>query len=373
MEMDVDAARRGHRDMSFKVTWVFQKVVAETERSGNTRENKSREDTMPRADMRPTAAIAFACMLAIATTAHAQDFPSRPMTMVIPFAAAGGVDVVGRIIAARMSELLGRPIVVENVGAAGGMVGSARVSRATPDGYQFVLGSVGTHAQNQTLYKNPLYNSATDFAPIALVAEQPIVLAARKDFPADNLPEFIAYTRAQQEKMQYGSPGTGSSTHLACALFTSAIGVKVTHIPFRTNATQDLIAGRTDYQCMSGAAAVPLIEGKLAKMIATLTRARWSRLPDLASAHEQGLTNFEAYIWYALFLPKGTPQPLVEKLHAAAVQAMETPAVQERFERAGATLPAPDRRSPEYLRTFVESEIAKWAGPIKAAGLAGVQ
>jgi tripartite-type tricarboxylate transporter receptor subunit TctC len=316
-------------------------------------------------------AIAFACLLAL--PAAAQDFPNRPLTMVIPFAAAGGVDVVGRIIAARMSELLGRPIVVENVGAAGGMVGSARVARATPDGYQFVLGSVGTHAQNQTLYKSPLYNSATDFAPIALVAEQPIVLAARKDFPADNLPEFIAYTKAHQEKMQYGSPGSGSSTHLACALFTSAIGVKVTHIPFRTNATQDLIAGRTDYQCMSGAAAVPLIEGKMAKMIATLTRERWSRLPDLASAHEQGLTNFDAYIWYALFLPKDTPQPIVQRLHAAAVQAMETPAVQTRLEHAGATVPTTDRRSREYLQSFVESEIAKWAGPIKAAGLAGLQ
>jgi tripartite-type tricarboxylate transporter receptor subunit TctC len=329
---------------------------------------------MPRMSM-PRLPIALACAwtLLLPAAVAAQDFPTRPMTMVIPFAAAGGVDVVGRIIGARMSEILGRPIVFENVGAGGGMVGSARVSRATPDGYQFVLGSVGTHAQNQTLYKNPSYNSATDFTPVALVAEQPIVLAARKDFPPNNLPEFIAYTKAHQDKMQYGSPGTGSSTHLACALFTSAIGVKVTHIPFRSNATQDLIAGRTDYQCMSGAAAVPLIEGKMAKMIATLTRARWSRLPDLASAHEQGLTNFEAYIWYGLFLPKATPRPIVEKLHAAAVQAMETPAVQERFDRAGATLPTPDRRSPEYLQTFVESEIAKWAGPIKAAGLAGLQ
>lgn len=318
-------------------------------------------------------AMIVAALAVFGAPAGAQDYPNRPLTLVIPFGAAGGVDVVGRIIAARMSELLGKPIVVENVGAAGGMVGAARVSRATPDGYQFLLGSVGTQAQGQTLYKNPLYNSATDFTPVALVAEQPIVLAARSDFPANNLPEFVSYTKAHQEKMQYGSPGTGSSTHLACALFTSAIGVKVTHIPFRNNATQDLIAGRTDYQCMSGAAAVPLIEGKLAKMIATLTRARWPRLPELASAHEQGLTNFEAYIWYALFLPKGTPRPIVQKLHAAAVQAMDTPAVQERLDRAGATVPAADRRSPEYLQSFVESEIAKWAGPIKAAGLAGLQ
>ena len=186
--------------------------------------------------------------------------------MVIPFSAAGGVDVVGRIIAARMAELLRRTVVVENVGGAGGMIGSARIARATPDGYQFVLGSVGTHAQNQTLYKNPLYNAATDFAPLALIAEQPIVLAARKNFPAGNLPEFIAYTKANQEKMQFGSPGAGSSSHLACALFNAAAGIKVTHIPYRTGATQDLIAGRTDYQCPTGAVAIPLVEGKLAKI-----------------------------------------------------------------------------------------------------------
>jgi tripartite-type tricarboxylate transporter receptor subunit TctC len=322
---------------------------------------------------RAAAMISMACALALPAPAAAQEFPTRPLTLVIPFGAAGGVDVVGRILAARMGEILGHTVIVENVGGAGGMIGSARIARATPDGYQFVLGSVGTHAQGQTLYKNPLYNSATDFQPVALVAEQPIVLAARNNLPANNLSEFIAYAKANQAKMQYGSPGTGSSTHLACALFTSEIGVKVTHIPFRNNATQDLIAGRTDYQCMSGAAAVPLVEGKLAKMIATLTRERWQRLPQLASAHEQGLKDFDAYIWYALFLPKRTPAPIVRKLHAAAAAAMETPAVQARFDKVGATVPAPDRRSPEYLQKFVESEIARWAGPIKAAGMAGQQ
>ncbi len=326
---------------------------------------------MPRIAMMPRSliAVAIACALALPARAVAQDFPTRPLTIVIPFSAAGGVDVVGRIIAARMAELLGRTIVVENVGGAGGMIGSARIARATPDGYQFLLGSVGTHAQNQTLYKNPLYNSATDFAPIALVAEQPIVLAARKEFPANNLAEFIAYTKANQEKLQYGSPGAGSSSHLACALFTAAIGVKVTHIPYRTGATQDLIAGRIDYQCPTGAVAVPLAEGKLAKLIATLTRNRFARLPDLPSAHEQGLTNFEAYIWYALFAPKGTPPAIVQRLNTAASHAMDTPAVQARLRDVGATVPAPERRSPEYLQKFVENEIARWAGPIKAAGV----
>jgi tripartite-type tricarboxylate transporter receptor subunit TctC len=317
--------------------------------------------------------LALTALLALGAPAAGQDWPARPMTMVIPFAAAGGVDVVGRIMGARMAEILGRPVIIENVGGAGGMVGSSRVAKATPDGYQFVLGSVGTHAQNQTLYKNPLYNTATDFAPVALVAEQPIILASRNTLPANDLREFIAYTTANQTKMQYGSPGSGSSSHLACALLTSAIGAsKVTHIPYRTGGVvPDLIAGRIDYQCPTGAVATPLYQGKQARMIATLTRDRWRNLPDLPTAHEQGLTNFEAYIWFALFLPRGTPAAIVQKLNTAAVEAMSTPSVQARLNEVGATVVAPERRSPEYLQKFVESEIAKWAGPIKAAGIVG--
>jgi tripartite-type tricarboxylate transporter receptor subunit TctC len=332
---------------------------------------------MPRIATMPgllrTLALALAALPALCAPAASQDWPARPMTMVIPFSAAGGVDVVGRIMGARMAEILGRPIIIENVGGAGGMVGSSRVAKATPDGYQFVLGSVGTHAQNQTLYKNPLYNTATDFAPVALVAEQPIILATRGTLPATDLREFIAFTTANQGKMQYGSPGSGSSSHLACALLTSAIGAsKVTHIPYRTGGVvPDLIAGRIDYQCPTGAVAVPLIEGKQAKLLATLTRNRWQRLPSLATAHEQGLTDFEAYIWFALFLPRGTPPAIVQKLNAAAVEAMSTPAVQARLGEIGATVVAPERRSPAYLQKFVESEISKWAAPIKAAGIVG--
>jgi tripartite-type tricarboxylate transporter receptor subunit TctC len=318
-------------------------------------------------------ALALTGLLALSAPAMSQEFPTRPMTMVIPFAAAGGVDVVGRIMGARMAEILKRPVIIENIGGAGGMVGSSRVAKAAPDGYQFVLGSVGTHAQNQTLYKNPLYNTATDFAPVALVAEQPIILAARNTLPANNLPEFIAYARENQGKMQYGSPGSGSSSHLACALLTSAIGApKITHIPYRTGGVvPDLIAGRIDYQCPTGAVATPLYQGNQAKMIATLTRNRWQSLPELATAHEQGLTNFEAYIWFALFLPRGTPAAIVQKLNAAAVEAMNTPAVQARLNEVGATVVAPERQTPEYLQKFVENEIAKWAGPIRAAGIVG--
>jgi tripartite-type tricarboxylate transporter receptor subunit TctC len=320
-----------------------------------------------------TAAGLVIVLLGATAPALAQDWPSRPVTMVVSFAAGGGADVMGRILARRLSELLGHQVIVENVGGAGGMTGTSRVARAAPDGYELALGSVGTHAYNQTLYKQPLYNAATDFAPVALIAETPQLLVVRKDLPVGNLREFIAYAKANQAHMQYGSAGTGSPTHLACSLLNSVIGVDVTHIPYRGAAPtmQDLIAGRIDYQCPNTTVALPQIESATIKSVAILTRDRSPILPDLASAYEQGLTDFEASIWYAFFLPKGTPGPIVRKLHDAAVAAMETPAVQARLKDIGATVAAPERRSPEYLQKFVESEIAKWAVPIRAANITG--
>ena len=188
-------------------------------------------------------------LAAAAAPAHAQDWPTRPVTMVVPFAAGGPADTVGRILAPRLAELLGQQIVIENVGGAGGMTGADRVAKAPPDGYQLVLGNLGTHAANQTFYRNPLYNAASDFAPVMLVAETPLVLLARKDLPADTLPQFAAYAKANRDKMQYGSGGAGSASHLACVLLNAAIGVDVTHVPYRgaAPAMQDLIAGRIDY------------------------------------------------------------------------------------------------------------------------------
>ena len=311
---------------------------------------------------------AFAATIA---PAAAQNWPTRPVTLVYPFAPGGLGDVLARILAPQLSELLGQPVIIENVGGAGGMTGSARVAKATPDGYQFVLGTAGTHSANQSLYKNPLYDAATDFAPVTLLVEQPMVLIARKDFPAATLPEFTAHTTANQAKMQYGSSGAGSATHLACVLFNAAIGVNVTHVPYRGAglALQDLIAGRIDYQCQILPAALPHIEAGQVKAIATLAKPRARTLPNLATAHEQGLADFETVGWYALFLPRRTPAPIVAKLNAATVAAMDIPAVQERLREIGADPVAPERRSPEYLQKFVEREIVKWAGPIKASGV----
>jgi tripartite-type tricarboxylate transporter receptor subunit TctC len=303
--------------------------------------------------------------------AAAQSWPTRPITMVVPLAAGGSGDVLGRILASRLSELLGQQVIVENVGGAGGMMGASRVAKAAPDGYQFVQGGIGTHAASQTLYEKPLYNAATDFAPVALNAEQPIVLIARRDYPANNLQEFISYAKANQAKMQYGSAGVGSAVHLACALLNAEIGVKITHVPYRGGnpALQDLIAGRTDYQCVPPADAMPQIASKTVKAISILSLDRSPTLPTLASAHEQGLTNFTAAVWSGFFFPKGTPAAIVRKLNEATVATLETPGVQTKLQDMGATVVAPARRSPEYLQQFVESEIAKWAAVIKAAGI----
>lgn len=312
-------------------------------------------------------AIAFAAWY---DAAQAQNFPNRPLTMVAPFAAGGTTDAIARIIAEGLHSELGQPVIVENVGGAGGMTGANRVAKATPDGYQFVLGSLGTHAQNQSFYKKPLYNAATDFEPVVLVTDQSIALVARNDLPVNDLQQFIAYAKANQAKMQYGSAGVGGSNHLACLLLNTAIGINVTHVPYRSGAQamQDLLGGRIDYQCPTGAVAVPQIVGNTVKALAILTKNCSPILPSLATAHEQGLANFDIPTWYAIFLPKGTPRPIVQRLHDAAVATMEHSSVQERLREIGADVVGPERRSSEYLSRFVVSEINKWAGPIKASG-----
>jgi tripartite-type tricarboxylate transporter receptor subunit TctC len=300
----------------------------------------------------------------------AENWPTRPLTMVVPFAAGGGTDVLGRIVGRRLSEVLGQQVIIENVGGAGGMVGSARVAKAPPDGYQFVLGS-RADAINQTLYKTPPYNLTTDLVPVVLIADQPTVLVARKDLPAENLQEFIAYARKTQVVMQYGSAGAGSTGHVDCALLNAAIGVSIAHVPYRGGgpAMQDLIAGRIDYFCTLSGTVASQVEGKLVKPIANLSRERSPMLPALATAQEQGLKDFDASTWFGFFVPRHTPAPVIQRLHDATVEAMDTPSVQERLKEAGAMTVAPERRSSDYLQKFVASEIEKNAAPLRTAGI----
>ena len=315
--------------------------------------------------------LALAAAMAVSGSAGAQDFPTRPMTMVIPFAAGGPTDLLGRVIAAKMGEILKQNVIVENVGGAGGQTGSKRVAEAKPDGYTFVLGTVGTHAQSQTLYAHPLYNASTDFVPVGLIAEVPIVLITRKDLPANNLKEFVAYAKANEAKMQFGSAGAGSATHLGCVVLNTAMGTpKITHVPYKGTgpAMQDLIAGRIDYLCEIVTTAKPQIDGGTVKAIAILTRDRSTALPKVPTALEQG-TDVQAYTWNAIFLPKDAPPPIVAKLNGAAIETLKTPAVRERLEGMGAQLVSEDRASPQYLASFVKNEIDKWAAPIKASGV----
>jgi tripartite-type tricarboxylate transporter receptor subunit TctC len=315
------------------------------------------------------AALVVSAPLILTSAAKAEPWPTHPLTMINPFAAGGPNDVVARLFAQRMGEVLGQPIIVENIGGAGGMNGADRVAKAAPDGYTFLQGTVGTQAQNQTLFKKPAYNSTTDFAPVALILEAPLVLIARKDLPARDMKEFVAYAKANKDKMQFASAGTGSAIHLGCALVNLVTGVDVVHVPFRgaNPAMQDLISGRVDYLCDIITTAKPQIDAGTVKAIAVLTKERSAVLPDVPTAIEQGF-DVEAYTWNAFFLPKGTPEAIVQKLRQATLEAMKTPAVREKLEAAGLIFVSDDRTTPEYLAKFVESEIVKWAAPIKASG-----
>ena len=312
-----------------------------------------------------------AALPALPHVARAQAYPTRPITMIVPFAAGGAFDVIARVLTPRLSEILHQQVIVENVGAAAGIVGTNRVAHAVPDGYTVLLGTVGTHAYNPALYKKLPYDPTSDFAPVGLAAEQPMVLIARKDFPPHTLPEFIAYVKANSAKLQYGSAGVGSTTHLACALLNAATGISVTHVPYRGGgpAMADMIGGQVQYMCSNAPGALPQMQGGTVKGIALLSHERSALMPDLPTAQEQGLSDFEATSWSGLFLPKGTPAPIVAQLNRALGEAMDTKAVQDRMHELGTTLVSTDRRAPDYLQTLVRSEIAKWGPPIKAAGI----
>jgi tripartite-type tricarboxylate transporter receptor subunit TctC len=291
--------------------------------------------------------------------------------MIVTFAAGSGDDVLARILSPKMGEALGQTVVVENIGGAGGMNGASRAARATPDGYEIVMGGTGTFAANQTLYRHPAYDAQKDFEPIGLAAEQPLILITRKDFPADDLRGFIAYAKSHQNSLHFASGGAGSTTHLGCLLLNSAIGINTTHVPYRSTAiaVQDIMAGRIDYACAIASTALGQIKASQVKAIAILTKKRSPIFPELKTADEQGLTGFEGFIWNGLFAPKGTPAAVVQKLHAALDAALSDQSVQKRVRDVGGEVVTKDRRSPQYLTSFVSSEIAKWAKPIEAAGL----
>ena len=321
--------------------------------------------------VRAIAALVVA-VLACTDPARAQDWPNRNVTMVVPFPAGGPLDVVARIMAPPMSEALGQQIIIENIGGAGGSTGSSRVAKAAPDGYVFLYGNQGTHAFSQLLTKKPPYSAADDFAPVTVFVENSKVLVTRKDFPAETLPEFIAYAKANQAKMSFGSAGGGSATHITCVLLNVAIGIDVTHIPYRGTAAamQDMMGGRIDYICDVISTALPLIRSNSIKPLALLSPQRSAVLPDVATADQQGLRGFDADAWNAFFLPRGTPEPIVRRLAKVTSDVIDIAWVRERLEGLGLNVPPPQRRTPDYLAKLIPSELAKWAAPVKASGAA---
>ena len=310
-------------------------------------------------------------MLSQLGAAAAQEWPTRHITAIVPFGPGNSVDIVGRLLVARMSELLGQQIIVENIGGAGGSIGTARAARAAPDGYTIVIGGADTFAQNQSLFEKPPYNPATDFVPIVLAVELPLVLVGRNGLPPSNLQELILYMKANQDKMQFGSSGVGGATHLACAQVMRAAGVTLAHVPYRSAAAgiQDMIGGNLDLYCPVAAGALPHIEAKAIKFFGVLTDQRSPLLPHLPTAAEQGLPGIQGDYWIGIFAPAGTPEPIAAKLTQAAMSALETPIVESRLREVGAAIVAPERRTPAYLNKYVPEEIAGWARIIRESGV----
>ena len=309
--------------------------------------------------------------LATITPAGAQSWPNRPLTMVVPYAPGGSTDLIARLIAPRLSQAVGQPVVIENMPGIGGIAGVSRVAKAAPDGYQFVVGNVGTHAQNQFLFTYPPYDAAAEFTPAALLVEQAMVLTLRPDFPVDSLDDFIAHLRANQPSMKYASAGFGSPTHLACALLNAALGIDIRHVSYRggSPASRDLMAGKVDYFCSNLAAIKPLVETGRLKAPAVLSRSRARSLPNVPTAREQGLKDFEATNWLGLFLPSATPEPIVERLNTAAVRALGDQALEDQLRALGAEPVTPDRNTNERLSAFLAAEREKWGTALRKANI----
>ena len=312
-----------------------------------------------------------ALLAASAGIAAAQDYPTRPITVIVPFAAGGPTDVIARIVTDNMSKTLGQSLVIENVVGAGGTTGATRAMRAAPDGYTIIMGHMGTHAASVALYPNLAYKPDVDFEPIGLAAGTPVLILAKKDYPAKDLKEFVAHVKANVDKLNMAHAGVGSVSFTTCLLLNSIMNVKPTSVPYQGTgpSMNALVAGQVDYMCDQIVNAVPQIKGGTIKAYAIGTAERNPSLPDVPTAKEAGLPEFQASAWNALFAPKGTPKPIVDKLAAALNKALDDENTRKRLLELGSDIPGPDRRGPAALANLVKSEIAKWSPIIKAAGV----
>jgi tripartite-type tricarboxylate transporter receptor subunit TctC len=302
-----------------------------------------------------------------AAPAQAQDYPTRNITMIVPFAAGGPTDVIARIVTGHMQQTLGQTIVIENVVGAGGTTASTRAARAAPDGYTLITGHMGTHAASVPLYPNLAYHPSKDFAPVGMLAGTPILILARKDFPPKDLKEFITYVKANTDKLNAAHAGVGSVSYTSCQLLNSVLKINPTGVPFNGTgpAMNALVGGQVDYMCDQIVNAVPQIKGGTIKAYAVATPERNPSLPDVPTTAEAGLPEFQAQAWNAVFAPKGTPPAIVAKLNAAIVKALDDEGVRKRLLDLGSVIPKPAERTPEALGALVTSEIAKWTPVLK--------
>ena len=320
--------------------------------------------------MKLAAAFAAATVV-IAPPALAQQYPQRAITMVVPFAAGGPTDVLARVLGAHMSQTLGQTIVVEDVTGAGGTLGAARVAKAAPDGYTLVLGNLGTHAASVGLYQNLSYDPRSDFEPIMLVATTPMVLVTPKSLPVTTLKDVV--TLAHQRKITMGSAGTGSAAHLTLLLFASVTHTEVQHVPYRglSQAMNDLLAGQIETMFDQVISSSPHILAGSVKPIVVTSPTRAKAIPEVPTSAEAGFPDLQTLTWTAMFAPKGTPKPIIERLNAALDLAMKDPTVARRLDELGADVPPPgEERSPQALRKLVADEVAKWVPLIRAASVA---
>jgi tripartite-type tricarboxylate transporter receptor subunit TctC len=312
--------------------------------------------------------VAVLGLIAAPLAARAEQYPSRPVTVVVPFPAGGPSDVVARIVTEHMGKTLGQTLVIENVGGAGGTIGSGRVAAAAPDGYTLLAGSMGSHVSAPVLTPGIKYDSARDFVPIGFTADAPAVIVARKDFPAKDLREFVSYLKKNGDKVKQAHGGIGASSHMACLLFSQAAGVKPTLVAYRGTgpAMNDLVGGHVDYFCEQAVSVASQVKGGAIKAYALSAAARLAALPDVPTAKEAGL-DYQMNIWAGIFGPKGVPKPIVDKLAAALDKALDDPSVQKRLNDLGGSVPAKSERTPAKFESFVKAEIARWSPILKLA------
>jgi tripartite-type tricarboxylate transporter receptor subunit TctC len=318
---------------------------------------------------RTVIAMAAAIAAALAASAHAQDYPNKPITVIVPYAPGGNTDVIARIVLDHMAQSLRQPMVVENIGGAGGTTGSLRGARSTPDGYTLLVGQMGTHGAAPALYPTLGYNPVTDFEHVSQLTDTPIAVFARKTLPVNTLGELIAMLKAQPGKLNNGHGGVGATSHVSCLLFAAISGTSGQFVPYRGSgpALNDLISGTHDYMCDQIPHTVGHVNAGAIKALALASDKRADVLPNVPTTVEAGLPAFQASGWNAMFAPRGTPRPIVDRLAQAVSAALDDPATRAKLEGIGAIIP--QKRGPDALRAFVASEVEKWTPVIKAANV----